>query len=152
MLFKKLATTAIAVTIVFSVGGCASIVSKSEWPVTIQSNPAGAKCTITKPNGLMMHSGEAPMTVTLPSSKGFFSAAEYKIACNKDGFLAAESTMEGRINGWYLGGNLIFGGIIGYLIVDPATGAMWRLDEAMVLNLTETTKSADATKEPSLIP
>lgn len=30
------------------------------------------------------------------------------------------------MNGWYIG-NLLFGGIIGLLIVDPATGAMWTL-------------------------
>ncbi len=26
-----------------------------------------------------------------------------------------------------LGGNILFGGLIGWLIVDPATGAMWTL-------------------------
>ena len=30
-------------------------------------------------------------------------------------------------NGWYLAGNFIFGGLLGWLIVDPATGAMWNL-------------------------
>jgi hypothetical protein len=30
--------------------------------------------------------------------------------------------------GWYLFGNVVFGGLIGILIVDPATGAMWALD------------------------
>jgi len=28
---------------------------------------------------------------------------------------------------WYLAGNIVFGGIAGWLIVDPLTGAMWRL-------------------------
>jgi hypothetical protein len=32
------------------------------------------------------------------------------------------------IDGWYFG-NLLFGGLIGILIVDPATGAMWKLPE-----------------------
>jgi len=31
------------------------------------------------------------------------------------------------LNGWYIG-NLLFGGLIGLLIVDPLTGAMWTLD------------------------
>lgn len=36
--------------------------------------------------------------------------------------------MDTKVNGWYIGGNLLFGGVIGWLIVDPATGAMWKLD------------------------
>ncbi|MFH6792762.1 hypothetical protein ACHRCF_16520, partial [Acinetobacter baumannii] len=32
----------------------------------------------------------------------------------------------GTLSGWYLG-NIIFGGLIGLLIVDPATGAMYKL-------------------------
>lgn len=32
------------------------------------------------------------------------------------------------ISGWYFG-NILFGGLIGMLIVDPATGAMWKLPE-----------------------
>jgi len=31
------------------------------------------------------------------------------------------------LDGWYIAGNLLFGGLIGYFIVDPATGAMWTL-------------------------
>jgi len=31
------------------------------------------------------------------------------------------------VNGWYFG-NILLGGLIGMLIVDPATGAMYRLD------------------------
>jgi hypothetical protein len=32
-------------------------------------------------------------------------------------------------------GNIVFGGLIGLLIVDPATGAMWKLEETQVINL-----------------
>ena len=37
-------------------------------------------------------------------------------------------TRDAYLNGWYIG-NVVFGGLIGLLIVDPETGAMWRLDE-----------------------
>ena len=36
------------------------------------------------------------------------------------------------VSGWYAGGNLFFGGLIGYLIVDPMTGAMWTLKDLHV--------------------
>ena len=42
--------------------------------------------------------------------------------------LPTEKVLETRMNGWYLG-NIIFGGLIGALIVDPATGAMWTFKE-----------------------
>jgi hypothetical protein len=35
--------------------------------------------------------------------------------------------VDSTINGWYVG-NIVFGGFIGWLIVDPLTGAMWALD------------------------
>jgi len=34
--------------------------------------------------------------------------------------------VQGEVNGWYFG-NVIFGGLIGLLAVDPATGAMYTL-------------------------
>jgi hypothetical protein len=37
-------------------------------------------------------------------------------------------TVDTRLNGWYIGGNLVFGGLVGWLIVDPLTGAMWTID------------------------
>ena len=46
-----------------------------------------------------------------------------------------------KMNGWYAG-NLLFGGFIGLLIVDPATGAMWKIDnEYMNETLVATTAS-----------
>jgi hypothetical protein len=43
-----------------------------------------------------------------------------------------------KINGWYFG-NLLFGGIIvGMLIVDPATGAMWTLKDTVVATFQQT--------------
>ena len=40
--------------------------------------------------------------------------------------------IDGAINGWYFG-NIIFGGLIGMLAVDPATGAMYTLSPKEVL-------------------
>ncbi len=43
-------------------------------------------------------------------------------------------TFDTKLDGWYFG-NLIFGGLLGILIIDPATGAMWRLDETFTVYL-----------------
>ncbi|MDD5412721.1 MAG: hypothetical protein PHF31_15155 [Methylobacter sp.] len=39
------------------------------------------------------------------------------------------------MNGWYFG-NLVFGGFVGILIIDPATSAMFRLPETFSADLT----------------
>lgn len=47
------------------------------------------------------------------------------------------------LDGWYFG-NLLFGGFIGMLIVDPATGAMYKLETQFINEkLAESTASAE---------
>lgn len=134
---KKLCVLSVAVLFVSFLTGCASIVSKSNWPVNVQSNPTGAKCVVTKVDGAQLHTGETPMTVNLDSSRGFFQPAKYNVKCLKDGYQASSVEISANLNGWYIG-NILFGGLIGILIVDPATGAMWKLDDAPnIVNLAE---------------
>lgn len=52
----------------------------------------------------------------------------YKVLVSKEGYKDIEFTIDSRANGIYLAGNLVFGGLIGWLVVDPLTGAMWTLD------------------------
>jgi len=133
-----------------SLTGCASIVSKSSWPVTVQSNPSGARCEVVKANGVTIHTGETPMTITLDSGSGYFSSAKYMINCSKDG-KQASSELSSHFNGWYVG-NLVFGGLIGLLIVDPATGAMWRMDEMAIVNIAPSIIPASVVKEEPFSP
>ncbi len=146
----KIAARIVAVGALIALGGCASIVSKSSWPVTIQSTPTEAKCTISKQNGVAVQTGLTPMTVTLSSSDGYFSRARYILSCQKDGYEPALTNFEGSVSGWYAAGNLVFGGLIGYLIVDPATGAMYKLDETYSVALNEKPKSAEM--KPAVVP
>lgn len=125
-----------------SLSGCASIVSKSSWPVNVQSNPSGAKCVVAKENGFPLHTGETPMTITLDSSSGFFQTAKYNVTCNKDGYEKSSTQISSHLNGWYLG-NIVFGGLIGLLIVDPATGAMYKLDDTYVVNMAKSDSPSD---------
>ena len=116
---------------------CASIVSKSSYPVTISSNPPGANFTLKKANGLAMATGTTPATISLNSSEGYFQPAKYVVEFSRKG-VTQTVPINATINGWYFG-NLLFGGIIiGMLIVDPATGAMWRLDDHVIATFNQT--------------
>ena len=114
---------------------CASIVSKSEYPVALTSSPSGCQVSVKNASGLVIHQGMTPSMVTLPASAGFFQAAKYQVEYSKKGLPSQTVTLSASIDGWYFG-NLLFGGLIGMLIVDPATGAMWKLPENVNASVT----------------
>ena len=118
--------------------GCSSIVSKSEYTVAVNSSPDGSNFVITDKNGQKVHSGVTPASVTLKSSSGYFSGQTYTITFQKEGYAEKVFTVQSSLDGWYIG-NVVFGGLIGMLIVDPATGAMYNLPKRVDVSLDETT-------------
>lgn len=115
------------IALVAFTASCASIIHGSTQQVSIQSRPDAAKITVVDKNGQAIGGGTTPATMTLKRGAGFFSGAKYIVRIEKDGYAAREVPVVGRVSGWYIGGNFLFGGLIGWLIVDPATGGMWTL-------------------------
>lgn len=116
------------------VTGCASIIKGSDQSVTFISDPAEARLVITDVRQEKeIHVGTTPFTTSLKRGAGYFKKAKYKVIIEKPGYSKEEVALEGTPNGWYLAGNLLLGGVIGWLIVDPATGAMWTLDPEDVM-------------------
>jgi len=109
---------------------CATIVSDSSYPLSINSNPPMANIDVTNTKGVKVFQGQTPATVKLDASDGYLSAAEYNIKITKPGYQDYSERIEAEIDPWYAG-NLIFGGIIG-IIVDPLTGAMFEIDESAI--------------------
>ena len=116
--------------------GCASIVSKSDWPVSIQSNPSGANVGILDENGIVVASGKTPAIITLSAKSGYMQPAKYRFKFYKEGYQETVCSHSARFNGWYVG-NIVFGGLIGMLLVDPVTGAMWRIPGPVQVDLVE---------------
>lgn len=108
--------------------GCASIVSKSKYPVQISTNPEGVEISVEDAKGKTIFTGKTPTTVVLKSGDGFFKGANYTVSFKRAGYKAVTAKIHRGLDGWYIG-NLIFGGFVGLLIVDPLTGAMWKLDD-----------------------
>ena len=121
----------IMVTTAIVLSGCASIVSKSAYPVYIRTNPVGANISITDKKGKEVYKGQSPAMVTLKSGAGYFSKAEYQVKLSSRGYGEKIIPVYYKLNGWYFG-NLLFGGVIGFLIVDPATGAMWKIADPVI--------------------
>jgi hypothetical protein len=125
---------------------CASIVSKSIYPVTIDSEPRGANVVIYNRRGLEVFKGGTPALVKLKPGAGFFQRAIYNIEISKDGYSTKKVEVTATLNGWYFG-NLLFGGLIGFLIVDPATGAMYRLNDTAVYETLTAAKQTAAVSQ-----
>jgi hypothetical protein len=123
--------TALVFTMGVLFAGCATIVSKTSYPVYIHTDPARATVTITNKKGKEVYRGASPATLKLNSGAGYFSKAEYQVTISSPGFEEKIVPINFKINGWYFG-NLLIGGIIGLLIVDPATGAMWKIKDPVV--------------------
>lgn len=125
----------LAVLLAVLVAGCASIVSKSNYPVAISSSPNGATISITDSSGREVHQGTTPTTVNLRTKRGYFKAERYTIRAELEGHGPGASSIHAKVDLWYLLGNLLFGGLIGYLIVDPLTGAMWKYEDRVSVSL-----------------
>jgi hypothetical protein len=140
MVFKK----SVAVLVIAGLtSGCASILSKSDWPVSIQSTPSGIPFSIRNKEGQEISGGTTPQTITLKSGAGYFSSQKYTVTFNRNGVTTTRE-ISADINGWYIA-NILFGGLIGLLIVDPITGAMYKLPESVVANI-EQVKTSDNEK------
>jgi hypothetical protein len=95
--------------------------------VKLDSNPSGATVSVRDKNGAVIHSGVTPTSVTLARSTGYFKPAHYQLTFQKKGYAQQNVDLRASMNPWYIG-NIVFGGLIGLVIVDPLTGAMWTLD------------------------
>lgn len=141
----KLTVLVFTLPILFS--SCATIFGKSSYPVSISTNPKGANISITDKKSKEVYKGTSPATVTLKSGAGYFSKAEYKVKITAPGFGQQIIPVNYKLNGWYFG-NLLFGGLIGMLIVDPATGAMWKLQTPPIYVTLD--KLTETVTEPTL--
>ena len=82
----------------------------------------------------------------MKAGAGFFSKAEYQVKFSSPGYEERIVPITFNIDGWYFG-NLFLGGFLGMLIIDPATGAMWKI-ETQFLN--ETLSRSTASIDPEM--
>lgn len=132
---KKLFSVVLIGMCIVACTGCATIVSDSRYPVTITSSPNEAAIVIKNRSNMPVFSGKTPAVVNLEASDGFFKKASYTITFSKPGFEDSMYTLTSTLDGWYWS-NIFLGGILGMVIIDPATGAMWKLDPQVSVELT----------------
>ncbi len=123
----KLISAVVISSAIIMFGGCATIIEGATDDVRITSDPTDARVTIEDSSGRQVYSGRTPSSVTLDKGDGYFSGASYTVTIDAEGYSAETVRIGTSVSGWYVGGNLLIGGLIGWLVIDPITGAMWRL-------------------------
>lgn len=129
---------------------CASIMGKSQYPVNITSEPDKASISIVDEEGKEVYSGTTPTVVTLATKAGYFRGKTYTVTFSKDGYAKHTAEIRRSVSKWYIYGNFVFGGLIGWLIVDPVTGAMWTLDQNISANLSPLSSATDGASAGAL--
>jgi hypothetical protein len=114
----------VASAVVLALSGCATVFNGKTQNVVLSSVPAGAAVSVTNRAGDNIHTGVTPVTLTLNRGAGYFQPETYTVTLTKDGFAPKTLTFTGTVSGWFIG-NILFGGLIGMLAVDPITGAMF---------------------------
>jgi len=95
--------------------GCASIITLGDDEVEVTTpGVTGAECELRTFAGAVRARVITPGTVELNKS-----SRDLEAVCNKDGFLEARGTIESGFEPWVIG-NLLFGGIPGF-VIDIAT-------------------------------
>jgi len=119
---------AAAIMASLSMAGCASILSDSKPQVSLHSIPQTTSFTITDSAGQVVQAGNTPSQVVLETSKGYFQRETYTVTFHREGHQDDVHVLRPTVSGWYWG-NILLGGLIGMLIVDPLTGAMYTLPD-----------------------
>ena len=119
--------SSIAVAGLVVLAGCGSIIKGSTHDIAFTSTPSQAQIRIVDEDGKQVFNGVTPATVTLEKKRGYFSGKTYHVTVKKSGYQPFETTLNTRVSAWYVGGNIAFGGLIGWLIIDPLTGGMWTI-------------------------
>jgi len=131
-MLKKILTFSFAVAFL-TLTSCASVVRGSKENFNFMSNPSGATVEIFDRSNMQVAKITTPAQIALKKGARYFSGQTYTVKVTKEGYKPSSFRIDNNVNiGAYLVGNILFVGILGYVIVDPLTGAMWNLEASNV--------------------
>lgn len=115
-------------TVLSALSGCASIITGTTQSISVNSDPEGASCRVSRggitlgvvpstPGSVVVHRGSTGLDIT----------------CSKPGYALAQTTQPTNIETWIFG-NVLIGGLIG-VVIDFSTGAAYTYDGNSMLAL-----------------
>jgi hypothetical protein len=139
----RLINCLLVVVLVVVCSACATIVGQPTQTLPISSAPSEASITVVDETGVEVFKGATPTSVTLQKSTGkYWGKKSFTVTITKPGFQSQVIPVTASANGWYIAGNFVFGGLIGWFIVDPLNGNMYTLSPEAVAGSLATAKSA----------
>jgi hypothetical protein len=108
--------------------GCATITTGSDDLVTVDTEPSGAVCKLTRGDKQIGAINPTPGSLEVPKSQH-----DLTVSCDREGYLTSEGTIESDFQAMTLG-NAILGGLIG-VAVDAASGAMTKYEDGVTITL-----------------
>ena len=112
----------------FWFGGCASILAGRSQMLTIETNPPGASCNLTREGRVVGSVASTPGALMINKTKHDIS-----VSCSKDGYQTATGYLDSGTEGSTFG-NILAGGVIGWGI-DSAVGADNKYPEVTMITL-----------------
>jgi hypothetical protein len=133
------------------ISGCATIFTGGgTQKVGVVSTPPGAQVSITNRAGQVVSTGTTPFEVKLKKGAGYFKGENYTLNFTMPGYQPRQARLSPRISGWYFG-NIAIGGLLGMVGIDPATGAMYKLEPKDVEVTLQALKVAELPEEGSVV-
>lgn len=128
---KRLITVAI---LMLALTGCATIAGDKTQTIPLITNPDGVSYKVTDERGVVVSQGVTPSSITLSKHNGsYFGKKSYTVTFEKEGYSPVSTSLQAHANGKYILGNLLFGGVLGWLIIDPLNGGMYDLSPEKIL-------------------
>lgn len=113
------------------VSACSTIVKGSDQSITMDTEPDGAHCVLSRDGTIVGAVGQTPGSTVVTKSND-----DLTFVCKREGFIETSGIVESGASGWSAGNILfgILGGGIG-LVVDSASGAMHEYPETVHVTL-----------------
>jgi len=108
--------------------GCATLTKGTSQAVTVDTDPSGATCTLTRDAKPVAIVNPTPGSVPVEKAHGTIA-----IACKKQGYLEAAGNLASEFQAMTFG-NILFGGLVG-VVVDAASGAMHQYPDMVTITL-----------------
>ena len=124
---RLLAAAALAALVLLTTG-CATITKGTSQTVTVDTDPSGATCTLTRDAKTLAVVNPTPGSVSIGKS-----STPITVVCKKVDFLDVAGTLTSQFQAMTFG-NVLFGGLIG-VAVDAASGATHEYDPIVTITM-----------------
>lgn len=120
--------TGLLLALAMPICGCATLTKGGSQTVTVNTDPSGALCTLTRDAKVVAIVNPTPGSVPVDKGQGTIA-----VACTKEGYIEAGGNLASEFQAVTFG-NILFGGIVG-IVVDAASGAMHQYPDAVTITL-----------------